>query len=173
MLLVGFIKYAERTWAMRSTNYAPHPTRPGRHDSHENHDELLETYLAFGFEYMKRSLVFGDHINHIREQIQDDAFQLFKDFRCLFLNQRAVMFYCMLFDNDSIFVDSQTTWKVVNEVELGYAYDVYSTEAPLFFTAWGFIFRFFSFTSILLVFVLFFLKERHKHPQMDLVITYY
>ena len=83
------------------------------------------------------------------------------------------MFYCMLFDNDSIFVDSQTTWKVVNEVELGYAYDVYYTEAPLFFTAWGFIFRFFSFTSILLVFVLFCLKERHKHPQMDLVITYY
>ena len=28
MLLVGFIKYAERTWAMRSTNYAPCPTRP-------------------------------------------------------------------------------------------------------------------------------------------------
>ena len=130
----------------------------------------METYLAFGFEYMKRSPVFGDHINHIREQIQDDAFQLLKDFRCLFPNQRAVMFYGMLFDNDSIFVDSQTTWKVI-EVELGYAYDVYYTKAPLFFTAWGFIFRFFSFTSILLVFVLFFLKERHKH--MDLVITYY
>ena len=69
MLLVGFIKYAERAWAMRSTNYAPHLTRPERHDSHENHDELVETYLAFGFEYMKRSLVFGDHNNHIREQI--------------------------------------------------------------------------------------------------------
>ena len=82
------------------------------------------------------------------------------------------MLYRMLFDDDSIFVDSQTTWKVI-EVELGYAYDVYYTKAPLFFTAWGFIFRFFSFTSILLVFVFFFLKERHKHPQMDLVITYY
>ncbi|XP_075666019.1 uncharacterized protein LOC142635835 [Castanea sativa] len=175
MLLVGFIKSAERTWAMRSTNYDLCPSRPERHDSHENHDQLLEipseTYLAFGFEYMKRSLVFGDDINHIRERIQDDAFQLFKDFRCLFLNQRVIMFYRMLFDNDTIFVDSQTTWKVI-EVELGYAYDVYYTKAPLFFTSWGFIFRFSSFTSILLVFVLFSLKERHKHLQMDLIITY-
>ncbi|KAK4587844.1 hypothetical protein RGQ29_019018 [Quercus rubra] len=169
MLLIGFIKYAERTWAMRSANYAPCPSRPERHDSHENHDEPVETYLAF--HYMKRFLVFGDDINHNRERIQDDAFQLFKDFRCLFLNQRVIMLYRMLFDDDSIFVDSQTTWKVI-EVELGYAYDVYYTKAPLFFTAWGFIFRFFSFTSTLLVFVLFFLKESHKHPQMDLIITY-
>ncbi|KAM3749637.1 hypothetical protein ACB098_05G201400 [Castanea mollissima] len=123
MLLVGFIKSAERTWAMRSTNYDLCPSRPERHDSHENHDQLV------------------------------------------------IMFYRMLFDNDTIFVDSQTTWKVI-EVELGYAYDVYYTKAPLFFTAWGFIFRFSSFTSILLVFVLFSLKERHKHLQMDLIITY-
>ena len=50
------------------------PSRPERHDSHECHDELAETYLAFGFRYMKRSLVFGDDINHIRERIQEDAF---------------------------------------------------------------------------------------------------
>ncbi|XP_050290571.1 uncharacterized protein LOC126728854 [Quercus robur] len=58
------------------------------------------------------------------------------------------------------------------EDELGYAYDVCYTKAPLFFTAWGFLFRFFSFTSILFVFVLFLIKERHKHPQIDLIITY-
>ena len=52
-------------------------------------------------------------------------------------------------------------------------YDVYYTKAPLFFTAWASIFRFFSFTSILFVFVLFLLNKKHNHPQIDLIITYY
>ena len=89
-------------------------------------------------------------------------------FRYLFLNKKI----SNLTDDQVLTTfDSQTTWKVI-EVELEYAYDVYYTKAPLFFTAWAFIFRFFSFTSILFVFVLFLLNKKHIHPQIDLIITY-
>jgi hypothetical protein len=76
-----------------------------------------------------------------------------------------------LVDGVSASLDSKNTWKVI-EVELLYAYDVFYTKAPLFFSGWGFIFRYLSFTSIIFVFVLFHLKERHKHARIDLIITY-
>ena len=87
------------------------------------------------------------------ESIEDQTLGYFKMFRYLFLNKKI----SNLTDDQVLTTfDSQTTWKVI-EVELEYAYDVYYTKAPLFFTAWAFIFRFFSFTSILFVFVLFIL----------------
>ena len=49
------------------------------------------------------------------------------------------------------------------------------TKAPLFFTAWGFIFRFLTFlslTSIFSVSLLFHLKERQNHSRIDVIITY-
>ena len=98
-------------------------------------------------------------------------FMLFEIFRCLFQN-RKVKGSILLRDGHSYFRDSKTAWKTIED-ELGYAYDVYYTKAPLFFTAWGFLFRFFSFTSALFVFVLLLIKERHKHPQIDLIITYF
>ncbi|KAK7859399.1 hypothetical protein CFP56_006900 [Quercus suber] len=54
-------------------------------------------------------------------------------------------------------------WKVI-EVELGYAYDAYYTKAPLFFTAWGFIFRFLSFTSIFFCVCAFPFKRKAESP---------
>ena len=95
---------------------------------------------------------------------------MFKIFNSLFLNQKVDLFISH-FGYYPNFPNSQTAWKTIED-ELGYAYDVYYTKAPLFFTAWGFLFRFFSFTSALFVFVLFLIKERHKHPQIDLIITY-
>ena len=93
-------------------------------------------------------------------------------FRYLFLNKKISNINRNLTDDQVLTTfASQTTWKVI-EVELGYAYDVYYTKAPLFFTTWGFLIRTFSFTSILFVFVLFLIKERHKHPQIDSIITY-
>ena len=106
------------------------------------------------------------------ESIEDQTLGYFKMFRYLFLNNKISNFNRNLTDDLVLTTfDSQTTWKMI-EVELGYAYDVYYTKAFLFFTAWGFIFRFFSFTSILFVFVLFLLNEKHNHPRIDLIITY-
>ena len=84
--------------------------------------------------------------------LKKGAFEFFIIFKCLFLNQKAYVTSGEV--NYSNFQNSQTAWKTIDG-ELGYAYDVYYTKAPLFFTAWGFLIRFFSFTSILFVYVLF------------------
>ncbi len=108
--------------------------------------------------------------------IRAEAVRLFDIFRRLFLNQKVPFPHRFLVDGVSASVDSQNTWKVI-EVELVYAYGVFYTKAPFFilfyfFSGWGFIFRYFSFTYIIFVFVLFHLKERHKHPRIDLIIIY-
>ena len=155
MFLAGFIKYAERTWVLKSANN-PIPARipvSGPHDIFDLRDPSMYSW---------------DESNTGAEI--RDAFLLFKIFNSLFLNQKVDLFISH-FGYYPNFPNSQTAWKTIED-ELGYAYDVYYTKAPLFFTAWGFLFRFFSFTSALFVFVLLLIKERHKHPQIDLIITY-
>ena len=120
----------------------------------------------YDIEISTNQTIFGANIS----KILNPPFMLFEIFRCLFQN-RKVKESILLRDGHSYFRDSKTAWKTIED-ELGYAYDVYYTKAPLFFTAWGFLFRFFSFTSALFVFVLLLIKERHKHPQIDLIITY-
>ena len=86
--------------------------------------------------------------------IEEEALGLSKYFIVLFRNQKVIHARALSGHFDSTFHG----WKVI-EVELGYAYDSYYTKAPLFFTAWGFIFRFLSFTSIFSVSVLFHLRK--------------
>ena len=151
MFLAGFIKYAERTWVLKSANI-PIPVKITR--------ALID--------FRDPSMYSWDESNTRAET--KNAFLYFEVFRSLFLNQKPDIFISQS-GYYSNFPNSQTAWKTIED-ELGYAYDVYYTKAPLFFTAWGFLFRLFSFTSIVFVFVLFLIKERHKHPQIDLIITY-
>ena len=58
------------------------------------------------------------------------------------------------------------------EIYLGLAYDDFYTKAPLFSKAWVCIFRCITFSSAVLVLVFFVINERHKHLQIDLIITY-
>ena len=152
MLLAGFMKYAERTWVMQLANNAPLPERKLYDPSPEQCSllaELADVYLSNRENYLKRygENIVGLDVDDIRP-IRTEAVRLFEVFRRLFLNQRVPFLHRFLVDGVSASLDSQNTRKVI-EVELGYAYDVFYTKAPLFFTAWGFIFRFFSFTSIL------------------------
>ena len=158
MFLAGFIKYAERTWVLKSAN---NPIPADRRWVLST--PMFDTQLPSSFSW------FESDQSNTGAEIRD-AFLLFKVFRFRFLNQKLDIFITQsgFYSN---FPDSQTAWKTIED-ELGYAYDVYYTKAPLFFTAWGFLFRLFSFTSIVFVFVLFLIKERHKHPQIDLIITY-
>ena len=152
MLLAGFMKYAERTWVMQLANNAPLPERklydpsPGQCSLLA---ELADVYLSNRENYLKRygENIVGLDVDDIRP-IRTEAVRLFEVFRRLFLNQRVPFLHRFLVDGVSASLDSQNTRKVI-EVELGFAYDAFYTKAPLFFTAWGFIFRFFSFTSIL------------------------
>ena len=164
MFLAGSIKYAERIWVLKSANH-PIPMTTVRDysdprdiiDSRDPHMHLQSKVVYFDDESQGMKL-------------RRDSFQLFEIFSCLFLNQKVSM-YNRLFGVYSGFITCDSAWKTIED-ELGYAYDVHYTKAPLFFTAWGFLFRFISFTSILFVFVFFLIKESYKHPLIDLVITY-
>ena len=163
MFLAGFIKYAERILALKSANFDPVSmwrTRLSKFGSQDPYG-LLQNLLVFAL-----------RASNTEVKMQWEQLHLFMYFKCLFLN-RKVNIFTRLHREYKIFCNSQTAWKTI-EVELGYAYDVYYTKTSLFFffTAWVLLFRLFSFTSILSVFVLFLIKERHKHPQIDLIITY-
>ncbi|XP_075666020.1 uncharacterized protein LOC142635836 [Castanea sativa] len=169
MFVAGFIKYAERTWVLKSANSDPVTTfleqQPRRIGCGNDEYVLLAEDLAFMLPYD-----IGTDDEAISRAKLNHPFMLFEIFRCLFQNRR-VKDSLFLRDSPSYSRDSESAWKTIED-ELGYAYDAYYTKAPLFFTAWGFLFRLFSFTSILFVFVLFLIIERHKHPQTDLIITY-
>ncbi|KAM3749638.1 hypothetical protein ACB098_05G201500 [Castanea mollissima] len=162
MFLAGFIKYAERTWVLKSANSDPVTTTIEHLKiSYGNDYEHLELHISLAVDY--------PYVTNT-EEIPMDTFKLFGLFRCLFQNRKAKMSNLQILDCSN-FDNFLIAWKTIED-ELGYAYDAYYTKAPLFFTAWGFLFRLFSFTSILFVFVLFLIIERHKHPQTDLIITY-
>ncbi|KAK7859372.1 hypothetical protein CFP56_006898 [Quercus suber] len=165
MFLAGFIKYAERTWVLKSANNAK--CNWGKAISGTSNIFTSEDPSMYSWD---EHLVVPRDESNTGAEIRD-AFILFKAFRDLFLNQKPYIFFISHSGYYSNFHNSETAWKTIED-ELGYAYDVYYTKAPLFFTASGFLFRLFSFTSIIFVFVLFHAKERHKHLQIDLIITY-
>ena len=146
MLVAGFIRYAERIWVMRSANRPPV-------------DVDITAY-----------------------QITSDPFVTFGKFRDLFLYQKMPNAL-----RDGIFeefrnYDFQMAFKRI-EIELGHAYDYFYTKTPLFYRrrwgrfwvwhwSWGCIFRCITCCFIVCVFVVFIVKERHKHLQVELIITY-
>ncbi|KAL4628886.1 hypothetical protein ACB092_05G270100 [Castanea dentata] len=164
MFLAGFIKYAERTLVLKSANNPISLLNIGVPDPRG-----IFTPTDPSMYSLDEHPVVSHHESNTGAEIRD-AFILFKKFRYLFLNMKFHIFISHS-GYYSYFPNSHTAWKTIED-ELGYAYDAYYTKAPLFFTAWGFLFRLFSFTSIIFVFVLFLVKERHKHPQIDLIITY-
>ena len=150
LFLAGLIKYAERTWVLKSAN----------------NDIWYAWYWDWGMSLaLGRTLPFFKLTSH---NIKIGTFQFFECIRCLFLNQKPPVRGGQSYSD---FRDSQTAWNTI-EGELGFAYDVFYTKAPFFFTGRGILLRTFSFTSLLFVFVLFLIKESHKHPFVDLIVTY-
>ena len=166
LFLAGIIKYAERSWVLKSVS----TEISSANDDMSSHEySCMDNAFGIGPERTNHDAKFG-------------IFCFFKTFGCLFLNQKAdipaslrrllnqMAVNAIRLRSFSSFRDFQTAWNMI-EGELGYAYDVFFTKAPFFFTTWGFLIRTFSFTSILIVFVLFLVKECHKHPFVDLIIT--
>ena len=161
LFIAGFIKYAERIWALKSANNVWPSDRPS--------DRRRLGSLGLDWNFMNSALGLDGPVSNFPRRYIIGIFGFFKVFRCLFLNQKAELRSYERSYSD--FSDSQTAWNLI-EGELGFAYDLYYTKAPLFFTTWGFLIRTFSFTSILLVFVLFLIKECHEQLFVDLIVTY-
>ena len=100
-----------------------------------------------------------------------EAHANFQRFRPLFLNQN--IHYILKRETSKKFreYDYETAFKMI-EIELGHAYDDFYTKTPLFFTRLGCFSRCITFSSVVFVFIIFLVSERHKHLRLDLIITY-
>ena len=162
MLLAGFIKYAERIWAMQSANRIP--TVDGYKFRSDHALKEKNTGITDGEKTI--SIKNGTRSKYDRNDN-------FPKFRPLFLNRKihhstveALAFTLRMGTFERAFE--------ILEIELGHAYDTFYTKIPLFCTASGCLFRCISFSSIVFVLVFFLIKERpnYKDQQIDLIITY-
>lgn len=194
MLLAGLIKYGERTLALRSAKQGTFrqsllsPADPG--PSYVKFMELVSLKRDEGYNVETEeiddelpvpelgSCTDGDVLDFVADEVNMvvKAHELFRTFRRLFVDvilsfqeRDSSQFF---FQNLNPNIAPTTAFKIV-ETELGYAYDVFYTKAPVIHTRWGFIFRAVSFSTTCIVFLCFqwFLKLRHKN-WIDLSITY-
>ncbi|BBG93630.1 Protein of unknown function D [Prunus dulcis] len=176
MLISGLIKYGERTLALRSANREKFRdsmlTRP---DPGPNYAKFMEEFSlkkAEGYKVSAEDVEVQVGVDEVHDAVADvgsnsepSIVRLYVDLILSFEDR----------DGSQIFFQnlgsSETAFKVV-EVELGYAYDVFYTKAPIIYTRRGCFFRTVTFSSTCLVFVLFLINVRHKHALTDLITTY-
>lgn len=172
MMVPGVIKYVERTWALRMANTenfrASMLTSP---DSGPNYRKFVEEFSlrkAEGF-YVKVDEVVEEVIHQQPRHHHDDgaagqqslvpiAYDLFQIFRRLFVD--LILSFQDREHSQKIFMEfsTQAAFQVV-EIELGFAYDVLYTKAPVLFSCAGCILRLISFSFTFSVSVLFLAVE--------------
>ncbi|KAK3220399.1 hypothetical protein Dsin_014369 [Dipteronia sinensis] len=155
MFLPGIIKYAERTWVLRST------TSQKRRE--------FDRSLSIKFIYRRL---------HIARQInsEEDALRFAEEI--LFISKLAFLDDKMVQDIRRYSFDTFKTtlpkygFKVI-EIELGMMYDLLYTKLPLLSTDRGIVLRMITFFLTCSVMVLFpVLVNKHKYSKVDLSITY-
>ncbi|KAA8537399.1 hypothetical protein F0562_026914 [Nyssa sinensis] len=181
MLEVGLIKYGERTWALRSAN-SEHlrdsmltPPDPGPNYAKFMEELTLkkaEGYYVDAIKGPEDPVPTDDSYPEKEEQLIIKVYDLFQTFKRLFVD--LILTFHDLGSSKSFFqkLTSERAFHVV-EVELGFAYDILYTKAPVVYTALGCLFRFISISFTLAVLVAFIgLSEKSKYHRIDLIITY-
>ncbi|KAM4130133.1 hypothetical protein ACJW30_01G077900 [Castanea mollissima] len=186
MLFAGLIKYVERTLSLRSANREQFlDSLLYRPDPGPNYAKFMEEFglkKAEGFsvlaieviEAADQSFAAGNGNNNgdTSKRTLPVAYSFFNTFKRLFVD--LILSFHDRDKSRSYFqnlTSSETAFEVV-EIELGFAYDVFYTKAPIISTFMGCIFRFITSSCTIIVFVLFLIIEKHNHPQVDLIITY-
>ncbi|KAK7822907.1 uncharacterized protein LOC111984922 [Quercus suber] len=188
MLFAGLIKYTERTLALRYANREQFLDSlldsPDPGPNYAKFMEDLSLKKAEGFSVLDAEVIEvvdqsyatgnGNNNSDTCQRTLPIAYRFFETFKRLFVDL-ILSFHDRdksrsYFQNQN-FTSSETAFEVV-EIELGFAYDVFYTKAPIIYTVWGCIARFFTSSCTIIVFVLFLIHEKHNHPQVDLVITY-
>lgn len=180
MLLVGLIKFGERIYSLRSASTEQFRlslmTDP---DPGPNYSKFMEEFTlkkAEGF-YVR-----ADEVNEAPpnpDSNQDDneelvlkAYDLFQTFKRLFVD--LILSFQDRDVSKTYFqrLDPGKAFNVI-EIELGFAYDVFYTKAPVIFTPTGFVLRVITFLATLSSLMVFTFKFRRDHyPTIDLAITY-
>ncbi|KAI6691596.1 hypothetical protein NL676_028424 [Syzygium grande] len=180
MILVGLIKYGERTWVLwlaskdklRESMLTPPDPSPNyprfmaeyslkqAEGYHVTADEVIEVQVPAGTQ------------SETAVQLTVKAYRLLQIFKCLFID--LILSYDDRDLSQSIFKDIE--WEDAFQlmgIELGFMYDLLYTKAMLLYSVWGFRRRFITFSLTLLVLALFSLAEKYPNcSTVDLYITY-
>ncbi|TXG68672.1 hypothetical protein EZV62_003607 [Acer yangbiense] len=157
MFVAGLIKYGERTWVLRKAS--------------------IETI---------RESIADDVMNLFFDQtnfVSDERFTLFEAyrlvhiyFRPLFLNVKVPLLF--RYSASIPYIITSTTlenrFKII-EAALGFMYDNLYTKAPLLYTRWGLglrVITFFLTSSVLVLFPVVVIHDKHKFSNTDVTITY-
>ncbi|PWA57134.1 Disease resistance protein [Artemisia annua] len=193
MLLCGIIKYGERSWVLMSANRDQfRDSVLTDRDPGPSYAKFMEEFClkeAEGYYVTAAQVEEGQSPGEDPEQavgaipsfpnadsrilhIADYFFETLK-FKRLFVDL-ILGFHPR--DESQFFFEKQeydTAFEVI-EVELGFAYDVFYTKAPIIYTPFGLFFR--LMTSVITLFVLLTFigsisVRSHTHPFVDVVIT--
>ncbi|KAL3720511.1 hypothetical protein ACJRO7_005342 [Eucalyptus globulus] len=165
VILVGFIKYAERTCFCFPISYTLKTEEGYRVDF----DEVMEVPASEDL-----SVNSGQAIDKEKDGTLVEAYELFKIFKLLFvglvLNSGDLEASKRMLVNSPA-MDSTMAFGIV-EIELGFMYDLLYTKALLLNRAWG-IFRWITNLLVLCAVVVFFsLQDRKDYPKVDIYITF-
>ncbi|CAI9115236.1 OLC1v1016083C1 [Oldenlandia corymbosa var. corymbosa] len=184
IFLAGLIKFLERTLALRLANTDrlrdSMLTSP---DPGPNYAKFMEEYTlkkAWGFsvvtnEVREHPILIDDEVSYPADDakklisVAHDRFQRFKrlfvDLILSFQDRDSSQSYFLSLDSGQAF-------KVV-EVELGLAFDMFYTKAPIVYSMAGCILRVFTFSCTFLALIFFVvLCERDKYRIINLILTY-
>ncbi|XP_030461259.2 uncharacterized protein LOC115681446 [Syzygium oleosum] len=184
MALVGLVKYGERVCALwMASNDMLKQSMLAPPDPSPNYPRFMEEYTlkqAEGYyvvadEVIEVQVPEGIHSNG--DDLADDSevivksYDLLQMFKCLFVE--LILSHDERNTSKSIFkaIDPVKAFRIV-EIELGFIYDLLHTKAMVLYTKWGIRLRLFTFSSTLLVLVLFSWAKKLHLSRVDLYITY-
>ncbi|KAL4625412.1 hypothetical protein ACB092_05G023800 [Castanea dentata] len=187
MLIPGIIKIGERIWVLRSgssENFkASKLLTPDPGPSYARYMEEYNSKKEEGFEVMSATLVEPQVVPRISFPVPANAkipdavslqcaYTLFKTFKQLFSD--LILSIQDIKNSQSFFRDVtyNRAFQVI-EMELGFMYDVFYTKAYNVYSRMGSVLRLISFSSIVIVFVLFvIIVDKDAYLKDDITITY-
>ncbi|KAF8011174.1 hypothetical protein BT93_J1712 [Corymbia citriodora subsp. variegata] len=188
IILVGFIKYAERTLCLYKASKGPlRDSMLSLPDFGPIYPRIMEQYALKKEEGYQVDIDevrevpapedlpvnIGQAINKEKDKILVKAYGLFKIFRVLFvgliLNSGDLKASKRMFMNPA--VESATAFGIV-EIELGFMYDLLYTKALLLNHAWGIIRWVINPSVPCAVLVFFSLQDRKDYSKADIYITF-
>ncbi|XP_015901604.3 uncharacterized protein LOC107434632 [Ziziphus jujuba] len=188
MLCAGIIKYGERTWSLReASNEVFRASMVTQPDPGPNYAKFMQEYglkQYEGFEVKKEEITDGqvaasrtsdqDQNNPYQDELEQlIAYDLLQAFKRLFVDlvlgvddrERSRSSFL------AIETDKDKAYRLI-EMELGFAYDMLYTKAPLIHSKRGWILRSISVSCSCAVLVFFSLADHKKCSNSDLIITY-
>ncbi|KAK1273397.1 hypothetical protein QJS04_geneDACA007945 [Acorus gramineus] len=188
MLVVGVLKFGERTWTLR------YGSQDIFRESMENEPDPGPNYVKFMEEYackkeagldakikVEKEPDSAEEVGSIEDDIEAgnnesdilrEAHNLYQTFRRLIVDQ--ILSFHDRNKSKSIFMKlgAEQAFRVI-EIELSFIYEDLYTKAPLVYTVPGVCFRALAFIFIFVSFLLFqIITDKSRYSEIDLIITY-